>query len=182
VRSDTLCPGCGARNAPEARVCDWCGRPFLLRDQRRHGRFLWVVGTLICLLAVGGLTAMALLRGAPGPWPLLRQGATPLPTVAPAPAVELTAPAPAGPDAPPEPTAEVAEYVQVVNTGGQGIILRREPSTAAPRVVARAEHSILRVVGPDEVVEGRVWRQVEDAQGNRGWTLAEFLAPVAPPR
>ena len=180
MRSDTLCPGCGARNAPEARVCDWCGRPFLLRDQRRHGRFLWVLGTLVCLLAVGGLTGMALLRSVAGSWPPLRQGATPLPTLTPA--VELTVPAPIGSDALPEPTAEVAEYVEVVNTGGQGVILRREPSTAAPRVVARAEHSVLRVVGPDEVVEGRVWRQVEDAQGNRGWTLAEFLAPVTPPR
>jgi len=71
--------------------------------------------------------------------------------------------------------------VRVANTGGQGIILRREPSTTAPRVAARAENAVLRVTGPDTTVDGRTWRQVEDAQGNRGWTPAEFLVPTSGP-
>jgi hypothetical protein len=71
--------------------------------------------------------------------------------------------------------------VRVANTGGQGVILRRDPTTAAPRVVVRAENTLLKVVGPDEAIEGRTWRQVEDAQGNQGWTPAEFLLPTPAP-
>jgi hypothetical protein len=73
------------------------------------------------------------------------------------------------------------EYVRVGNTGGQGVVLRREPSTAAARVVARAENALLRITGPDQTVEGRTWRQVEDTQGNHGWTPAEFLVPAPAP-
>jgi hypothetical protein len=71
--------------------------------------------------------------------------------------------------------------VRVANTGGQGVILRREPSTSAPRVAARAENTLLQIVGPDETADGRVWRQVQDSQGNRGWVPAAFLAPASPP-
>ncbi len=177
MRSQTRCPGCGALLAPDARVCEWCGRPLLLRDQRRPVRFVWTLGAVACVLGALAAAVFALLNasrgGAPGPapasptLPLLGTAVSraPTPTATP----------------PPEPTAEPVEYVRVANTGGQGIIIRREPSVSAPRVVARAENSLLRIVGPDATVDGRVWRQVEDSQGNRGWTPAEFLVPAAPP-
>jgi hypothetical protein len=92
---------------------------------------------------------------------------------------EPTAPPPA--TSPPEPTAEAVEWVRVANTAGQGVILRREPSVSAARVAARAENTLLRIIGPDQTVDGRVWRQVEDSQGNRGWSPAEFLVPAPPP-
>jgi hypothetical protein len=69
----------------------------------------------------------------------------------------------------------------VANTAGQGLTLRREPSVTAPRVAARAENTVLRVVGPDETVDGRVWKPVEDSQGLRGWAPAEFLEPANAP-
>jgi len=176
VRSDTRCPGCGARNAPDARNCEWCGRPFLLRDQRRQGRALWTFGTLVCIVIAAVVVALALLSGAA---PAIRGlGERQAATATPLPPTEV----PLAPTAEPPGEADTpdpaGEYVRVVNTGGQGIVLRREPSTTAPRVVARAENAILRVTGPDAVVDGRTWRQVEDAQGNRGWTPAEFLAPA----
>jgi hypothetical protein len=79
------------------------------------------------------------------------------------------------------PTPEAPQFVRVANTGGQGVILRREPTTAAPRVAVRAENTVLKVSGPEELVEGRTWRPVEDAQGNQGWTPAEFLLPAPAP-
>ena len=81
----------------------------------------------------------------------------------------------------PEPGPPPEEYVRVANTAGQGLTLRREPSVSAARLAARAENTILRVVGPDETVDGRVWRQVEDSQGVRGWAPAEFLEPASAP-
>ena len=181
MRSDTACPGCGARNAPDARVCEWCGRPFLLRDQRRPERALWALGALAFLLLAAGVAAVALFSA---PWFPPRSAAhapTPAPAPTAVPAEELVVLTPMPPTPEPEPTPDPGEYVRVANTGGLGIILRREPNTTAPRVVARAENAVLRVVGPDQAVGGRVWRQLEDAQGNRGWAPAEFLSPATPP-
>ncbi len=179
MRSDTRCPGCGARNAPEARVCEWCGRAFLLRDQPRPSRWLWTLAAALCALVAAVVAGLALLSASG----LVLRGAAPTatPTAAPTPTEEPLATTAVGSDQEPEPTPQPAEYVRVVNTLGQGISIRREPSTAAPRVAARAENTRLRIVGPDETADGRVWRQVEDAQGNRGWVPADFLAPAAPP-
>jgi hypothetical protein len=41
--------------------------------------------------------------------------------------------------------------------------------------VAHRDGTVLRVVGTDILVAGRVWRNVEDQAGNRGWTPDEFL-------
>ena len=178
MRADTQCPGCGARNAPEARVCEWCGRAFLLRDQPRRGRWLWVAGAGMGALVAAILVGVAVLTTA-GMLPRLGS-APPAPTPVATRPPDAT-PAPAVAERPPEPTPEPTEYVRVTNTAGQGIILRREPSTSAPRVAARAENTVLQVVGPDTSAEGRTWRQVQDAQGNRGWVPGEFLAPAPAP-
>jgi hypothetical protein len=177
VRSETRCPGCGARLQPDARVCDWCGRPVLLRDRRQPVRVLWTVGAIICVLGALAAAVFALLNSprtfAPAPEPSptsVPQLGTPLPRAG----VPTPAPAPE-PEPPPE------EYVRVANTAGQGLTLRREPSVSAARVAARAENTVLRVVGPDETVDGRVWKQVEDSQGLRGWAPAEFLQPASAP-
>ncbi len=176
MRSETRCPGCGALLAPDARLCQWCGRPLLLRDQRRAGRVLWTIGAAACALAVIVVVLLALLH-------LPRDVAPVAATASPTPLLGATvdrAPTPTATVAP-EPTPEPVEYVRVANTGGQGVILRREPSVTAARVVARAENALLRITGPDATVDGRVWRQVEDSQGNRGWTPAEFLVAAPPP-
>ena len=177
MRSDTQCPGCGARNAPEARVCEWCGRAFLLRDQRRGDRPIWTLGAVAGAL-LAGLVAAAALLGAPALLARFDSSGSPSTT----PALPTAEPAPATPTAVlAEPSPEPLEYVRVANTAGQGVILRREPSTSAGRVAARAETAVLQIVGPDQAAEGRVWRQVQDAQGNRGWVPADFLVPAPPP-
>jgi hypothetical protein len=178
VEADTRCPGCGARNPPGVRACAWCGRP----TAPPHGR--WRVGVAaagaVCC-SLGALGVAVLLAGArpseapsPPASPVLSATATPDP----APAV-VVLPA-AAPEPEPEPTPERVEYVRVANTDGLGLALRQEPSTAAARVVARPENTLLRLVGPDRLVDGRLWRPVEDLAGHRGWAPAEFLAPALP--
>src|SRR5207245_539335 len=36
-----VCPGCGARNEPDARGCDWCGRPFVA--EQRQITVTWLI-------------------------------------------------------------------------------------------------------------------------------------------
>jgi hypothetical protein len=76
-----------------------------------------------------------------------------------------------------EETAVVAQndVVRIGNTGGVGAFIRREPRANAPGIVAHRDGTILRVVGADTLVAGRVWRNVEDQAGNRGWTPGEYL-------
>lgn len=81
------------------------------------------------------------------------------------------------PEPTPTPIPEV-EFVQIANTGGTGAFIRREPRAGAPGIVAHRDGTPLRIVGPDEVVAGRVWRHVEDRNGNRGWTPREYLIPT----
>jgi hypothetical protein len=76
----------------------------------------------------------------------------------------------------PTPSA-AGEYVRIANTDRQGAFIRREPRANAPGIVAYREGTVLRIVGPDTVVDGRPWRQVEDSRGNRGWTPREYLEP-----
>jgi Bacterial SH3 domain len=160
-------------------VCEWCGRAFLLRDQPRPGRWRWAAVAALCALAAVLIAGVALLN-ALGLWqragsssPGLAAPSVPSPEPTPATAVPFEEPV--------EPTPQATQYVRVGNTAGQGVILRREPSTSAARVGVRGENSVLQIVGPDETVDGRVWRQVQDAQGNRGWVPAEFLLPAPPP-
>jgi hypothetical protein len=176
VRSETRCPGCGARLRSAARVCGWCGRPQNGRGYRQGVRLLWAIVAVVCVLAALAVVALVLVN----PNRTVAQRPTPTAQPSPSPGSEAAAEEPAE-TAATEPTAEPAEYVRVVNTAGQGIILRAEPSVSAPRVAARVENTVLRVVGPDQSVDGRTWRHVEDAQGQRGWAPAEFLAPAPAP-
>jgi hypothetical protein len=159
-------------------VCEWCGRAFLLRDQPRPGRWLWSVAAGLAVLVAVALASISLLN-ALNASPRVADstpaslGPTPVPPPPPPPA-EVSEPLA-------EPTAQPVEYVRVTNTAGQGVILRRDPSTTAARVAARAENAVLQVLGPDVAAEGRVWRPVQDAQGNRGWVPADFLAPAPTP-
>lgn len=181
VTSDGPCIGCGGRNPPDVTACLWCGR--LLRAPERGER-----GARWAVLAAGlaaGLGALLVLLG--GVLASQRLAAETAPAVRPPIATPATPPALVGPPAAADPpvgeeeeAATPVEFVRVANTGGLGISLRREPRADAPRITARPENTVLRVVGPDTVADGRVWREVQDAQGNRGWAPADFLVPVPP--
>jgi len=78
----------------------------------------------------------------------------------------------------PQPTTTPGpEFVRVANTGGTGAFIRREPRMGAPGIVAHRDGTVLRVAGADTIVEGAVWRHVEDPRGNNGWTPQQYLEP-----
>ena len=183
------CPGCGGRNPENAVVCDWCARPLRgasspERSPRRIGLPI-VIG--VVLIAIALVTVIALSS-------LSRSGtiATPVVVVSsPLPAASPRAIAPTSiPTITPlPPSTPVVRSARIVNTNGEGALIRLEPSVNAPSAGLVREDGVVTLLGPEETVQAQVWRQVEDAQGNQGWIRADYLAqveaaspmPLAPP-
>ena len=68
------------------------------------------------------------------------------------------------------------QRVQVTGAGAEGVNMRGEPSTTAPRVKGLLDGNQLEIVGEDRQADGRVWRNVKDpADGAVGWVAADFL-------
>jgi hypothetical protein len=184
-----VCPGCGGRNAPQADACDWCGRPF--SGQRRSISVRWwpLAASILFGLVVVAVVSLAILNAnrpdvRPRPSPTADARATPLllPAAPPTPAPPTPRPPPATatslPAAPPSPTP-AARYVRVSNTGGLGVNIRREPGSQGQPVIAVAENTILKLLGPEETVQARTWRLCEhEARGIQGWVPADFLQPT----
>jgi hypothetical protein len=184
-----ICPGCGGRNDPNARICEWCGRPFV--DERRRFPVAWIVGTAFMVFVAIAIVILLLalitaLRSR-------TEGGTVVetpsftttemetePTDEPLAAIEPTLPPTPDPTALPTPAQSTpqVEFVQVGNTGGTGAFIRREARTGAAGIVAHRDGTPLRVIGTDEVVSGRIWRNVEDRAGNRGWMPRDYLVPT----
>jgi uncharacterized protein YgiM (DUF1202 family) len=82
------------------------------------------------------------------------------------PAPEATPPAPAE-----KPTGE-----QVRVTDGAN--LRERPGQSAPVVKTVPEGTILQVVGADQPMDGKGWKNVRDDTGTQGWIAAELLEPA----
>ncbi|MFN0070644.1 MAG: SH3 domain-containing protein [Chloroflexota bacterium] len=76
--------------------------------------------------------------------------------------------------------APLVRQARVVNTNGDGALVRREPSVNAPSSGLVREDGVVQLLGPEETVQAQVWRQVEDAQGNQGWIRADYLAIIEP--
>jgi hypothetical protein len=181
-----VCPGCGGRNEPGARECDWCGRLFVPEHRSLNARWLApaAIGGVVVLMMsiatfvlVGSRSASRTVASMPTPAVAAdtHEEEEPegtvvvtLPTLAP---LTFTPPSTA------TETEVRAEDVRIVNTGGTGAFYRREARAAAPGIVAYRDGTVLRIVGPDVTAEGRVWRNVEDRQGTRGWTPREYLEP-----
>jgi hypothetical protein len=126
---------------------------------------LAVVVAVAAIIALVGVVTTFSAQLGPGPSP------TPIPrTATPVAESQATAAAPS-----PEPAAPGQEFVRIANTGGTGAFVREEPRAAARGIVAHGDRTVLKITGPDVVAEGRTWRNVENQQGVRGWTPAEFL-------
>jgi SH3-like domain-containing protein len=108
--------------------------------------------------------------------PIIISSAAGVGTPSAAPSAATAAPAGASPAA--APAAATPAALVVVNTGGDGVNLRREPSAASPVVSLLAEGARLEQIGPDRQAEGRTWRNVRDAAGNQGWVAATFTQPA----
>ena len=61
----------------------------------------------------------------------------------------------------------------VGNTGGDGVYIRRTPNME-DRIKAWPDGTEMPVIGPDIRSQGRVWKSVEDPDGNVGYLPAEY--------
>ena len=109
--------------------------------------------------------------GTPGSVTIAPGAAGPSPAPAEKPAAG-PAPAPAA-----KPAAN-GERVKVVNTGDTGANMRERPGATAPVVKTVPEGAVLQVIGADQQMDGRGWRNVRDEGGASGWIVAEFLEPA----
>ena len=189
-----VCPGCGGRNFPQAESCDWCGRPFSGRPRSFNLRWWPLAASVLFGGAVAAVVGLSLLNAArpesrPKPTPAAAESPSPAGVAAPAAPASTRAPRAAPSPAPsptplavaPEPAAspEPPRYARVFNTGGLGVNLRKDPGPQGQPLLAVSETAILRLLGPEETVQARVWRLCEhQARGVQGWVPAEYLQPT----
>lgn len=83
----------------------------------------------------------------------------------------------AAPGATPEPSPTPPLFL-IAGTDGEGVRLRRTPGGDAIKVYEEGVR--LEQVGPDQDVQGTLWRNVRAPDGTVGWVAAQYTA-VAPP-
>jgi hypothetical protein len=87
----------------------------------------------------------------------------------------------ASPAAGSAPTASAAagERLKVIDTGGEGANLRERPGSTGPVIKTVPDGTVLQVIGADQAMDGKSWRNVRDDDGAQGWMAAELLAPAS---
>jgi len=80
------------------------------------------------------------------------------------------------------PTASTAggARFRVINTGSDGLFLRPDHNTNQPPIKTLPDGSVVTVIGQDFSGPDRVWKNVQDADGAKGWVAADFLQPATP--
>lgn len=165
-------------SAPPAPTDDeiaaWYGpRPATIPPAPRHDHFYSTLA-----LAIAGLGALLIFAFGQSTYsPLARDSAaasgyaaTPsAPLILPTPPVIV----PTATVAPP--AAVTARAFVVANTGGEGVYLRQAPKTGA-RIAAFAEKTALVEIGPEQAINGVVWRHVRAADGTEGYLPAQYTA------
>lgn len=86
----------------------------------------------------------------------------------------------AGLTATPKPTSSPTpkpspQLFAVGHTDGQGAYLRRTPQ--GDRIRPWPDGTLLTLIGGDQIVEGKTWRNVRDPEGNDGWMVVDYLVP-----
>ena len=79
----------------------------------------------------------------------------------------------------------VSALYEVGNTDGDGVYLR-ESAGGDKRIKAWPDRTVMKVIGPDTLIDGRLWRYVQDPDGNEGYIPVEYLVkhvqPTATPQ
>src|SRR5581483_2949343 len=175
--------GCGGRNDPAAHECEWCGRLFVAERRQFNTRWIAPAGAATLLVLVLTVITFGLLGSrftarTPADVPIVVQQDVDVPDDDESAFAMVDPTSTATVAATPTENGR-AEFVRIANTGGTGAFIRREARAGSPGIVAYRDGTVLRIVGPDANSDGRAWRQVEDRQGNRGWTPREYLEPSA---
>jgi hypothetical protein len=69
---------------------------------------------------------------------------------------------------------------RVANTDGQGVFVRRSMSFYDRLPTALPEGTVVTVIGAETLSEGLSWRQIQSADGVRGWIPSQYLQVEAP--
>ena len=144
-------------------------------------RAQWIGLGLAAALAVAltaGLVFVVLTMVRPGAQAVATP--TPLPVLA-SPTVassvsQIFATSTPPPNAPTATPQGIGQRLQVANTGAEGANLRRDPGQGGDRLKTVPDGSIVEVIGPDRTVDGIIWKNVRDAQGEVGWIAGSYLA------
>lgn len=157
--------------------------------------WVWVLfgsGVLAALLLVCGAGALYLYRNRPAALPPGTMPTIELVTIRAPTTTATVPPSTAGPAAtqaamptstptlppPPPGTLAIGSKVQVVNTGGDGLSLRREPGTYAPRIAIAFDGELLDVTDGPRVISGYTWWKLKRTDGVEGWGVQNFLQLV----
>jgi hypothetical protein len=165
-----------------------------VRPRVMHGRNLLVALTLSTLIGVPAAVSLGglVISNLPTPAPTSTPSATPRPSAT----ISNTATPSVSPTTPPTAThtpfpshtlsATATTFplsVVVVNTAGEGAIVRQLPSTAAQVVGYRNEGDPLEIVAGPQIVDGATWWMVlftHEGESWLGWMLADLLATPTP--
>jgi SH3-like domain-containing protein len=144
-------------------------------------RAQWIGLGLAAALAVAltaGLVFVVLTMVRPGAQPVPTP--TPLPVLAsptvPSSVAQIFATSTPPPNAPTPTPQGVGQRLVVANTGPEGVNLRRDPGQGGERIKTLADGSVVEVIAPDRTVDGIIWKNVRDAQGEVGWIAGSYLA------
>ncbi len=98
-------------------------------------------------------------------------------------AADTAAPADASRGSTPQTPSGIVKggYVRVGGTGGMDLRYRFGPGTEFLTIRIAEEGEVMKVVGGPEVEEGLTWWRLQDARGNIGWAVEDYVAPVAAP-
>ena len=72
------------------------------------------------------------------------------------------------------------ESLVVGNTGGDGVYIRQTPKME-DMIKAWPDGTVMIYNGKEQSSENRLWKQVEDPDGNMGWIPDEYLLPFPMP-
>lgn len=126
----------------------------------------------VLVLAIAAL-ALAACSGGPG-----RTTASPTAGVQTAgPTIPVGLPTATPPRATATSQAVKPEVLVVANTDREGVNLRSEPGTGSTTIKAWPEGTEMQVAGPDRQVDGAIWKNIRDPDGNVGWAIGRYLVP-----
>jgi hypothetical protein len=89
---------------------------------------------------------------------------------------EVSAESEGAASAPVEPADAAPTLAVVVETDGRGARFRSTPGAQGSVMAVLPEGTTVELSGQDAQVDGRLWLEVRDSDGQLGWVAADFLA------
>lgn len=152
---------------------------------------LGAIAILVVLVALWGVLLRALMPPKPAqvePNPTAVLNVIPAPTATiPAPPTPATSPTPT--ESPkvtlstPAPNAQIktGDYVQIANTGGDGLRIRSGPGTQNPALFLGMDAEVFQVVEGPKTADGLTWYYLAAPydEYRKGWAASNYLSIVA---